>query len=210
MSDTLPRDYTLSRKEGWVRMVQARPRTKPDDLGQQELAVLSTKARAEYDAARATWHANLGPLTTPQMTAIHDMLWEIVDSNQQDGDRVKGAVAIDAYPGLGKTTIANAFGRDYHRHVLGLQGERTEAGHERVPVCHVGLTSNTTMRTLNLMLVDFYGHPARRGNAAQLASRALDCILSCETRLVIVDFTDRPEMRTRRPASRPVKAFRTD
>jgi hypothetical protein len=43
------------------------------------------------------------------------------------------------------------------------------------------------MRTLNLMLVDFYGHPARRGNAAQLASRALDCILSCETQLAIVD-----------------------
>jgi len=47
------------------------------------------------------------------------------------------------------------------------------------------------MRTLNLMLVDFYGHPARRGNAAQLGSRALDCILSCETQLAIVDFTDR-------------------
>lgn len=31
-------------------------------------------------------------------------LWDIVDSNVQDGDKAKGAVAVDAFPGLGKTT----------------------------------------------------------------------------------------------------------
>ena len=38
------------------------------------------------------------------------------------------------------------------------------------------------------MVLEFFAHPApARGNAAQLASRALDCILSCQTQLVIVD-----------------------
>ena len=52
----------------------------------------------------------------------------------------------------------------------------------------VGLTSNTTLRTLNRMICEFYGHPGTgRANAAQLASYALDCVLSCETRIGIID-----------------------
>ena len=38
------------------------------------------------------------------------------------------------------------------------------------------------------MLCRFYAHPgAERGNALQLANRAADCVLSCGTRLIIVD-----------------------
>ena len=52
----------------------------------------------------------------------------------------------------------------------------------------VGLTSNTTLRTLNRMICEFYGHPATdRASAAQLASHALDCALSCQTRVGIID-----------------------
>lgn len=114
-------------------------------------------------------------------------MWEIVDSNRQDTGHAKGAIALDAYPGLGKTTIADSFGFAYHRALLARHGTRTEQGDDRIPVCHVGLTSNTTLRTLNRMICDFYGHPAKTGTAALFASRALDCILSCDTQLVIVD-----------------------
>ncbi len=55
-------------------------------------------------------------------------------------------------------------------------------------MCRVGLTSNTTMRSLNQAICEFYAHPTpHRGTATQLASRALDCILSCETQLLVVD-----------------------
>jgi hypothetical protein len=38
------------------------------------------------------------------------------------------------------------------------------------------------------MICEFYGHPGTgRANAAQLASYALDCVLSCETRIGIID-----------------------
>ena len=47
----------------------------------------------------------------PQLAALHEDLWDIVDSNAQDGDKAKGAVAIDAFPGLGKTTSVLAFAR---------------------------------------------------------------------------------------------------
>jgi hypothetical protein len=193
-----PQPYTLSRKEGWFQMAAAPARVRPERLTRRALARLSPRALAEYNDARAAWHANLGPFKTPQLASIHDTLWEILDSNRQDGDRVKGTAAIDALPGLGKTTIANTFGRAFHQRTVNLHGTRTSAGHERIPVCHIGLTSNTTMRTLNLMLLEFYAHPARvTGSAAHLAIRALDCILSCETKLIIVDDVHFLNMRRR-------------
>lgn len=180
--------YSLSRKEGWIQMVSAPPRRRPEILDARQLQQLSEAARAAYDDTRGVWHANLGPFTTPQLARIQEEMEEVLASNRQDGDRVKGSVALDGYPGLGKTTIVNAFGRAYHRQQILGHGPLTAEGHERLPVCRVGLTSNTTMRTLNQMFCEFYGHPGRgRRTAAQLASRALDCILSCETQLVIVD-----------------------
>ncbi len=52
----------------------------------------------------------------------------------------------------------------------------------------VGLTSKTTLRTLNRMICEFYGHPGTdRASAARLASYAVDCVLSCDTRVGIID-----------------------
>jgi hypothetical protein len=38
-----------------------------------------------------------------------------------------------AYPGLGKSTIAQAFGRSFHLGQVSLYGPMTSAGDERVP-----------------------------------------------------------------------------
>jgi hypothetical protein len=101
---------------------------------------------------------------------------------------VRGAAVLDALPGLGKTTIANTFARDFDRRARRRGGPVTDQGHERLPVFRVGLTSRTTLRTLNRMICQFYGHPgAERGSAAQLASFAVDCVLSCDTLLGIID-----------------------
>jgi hypothetical protein len=180
--------YSLSRKEGWRRFVQTPPRTRPETLAPDALAGLGGDARADYDEARHDWHANFGTIATPQLTAVRDELELIVASNRQDPDRVRGSAVIDGQPGLGKTTIANLFGRDFDRTTRRRHGPLTDAGDERIPVFRVGLTSHTTLRTLNKMICEFYGHPgAVRGSAAQLASYALDCVLTCDTRVGIID-----------------------
>ncbi|MGH3895681.1 MAG: AAA family ATPase [Rhodococcus qingshengii] len=152
-----------------------------------ELKSLGSEELFEYNERRRYWHANIGPLATLQMIDAHESLWEIVDSNRQDTGHARGAVAIDAYPGLGKTTIADSFGFAFHRTLKLRHGPRTDAGHDRIPVCRIGLTSNTTMRQLNIKLCSFYGHPGKTGSAYAFADQALDYILSCDTRLVIVD-----------------------
>jgi hypothetical protein len=180
--------YSLSRKEGWRRWVDTPARTRPERLTPTGLAALSEDARDDYAEARHDWHANFGILRTPQLAAIHDELDQIVATNRQDPDRVRGAVVIDALPGLGKTTIANTFARDVDRRARRRAGPVTDEGHERLPVFRVGLTSRTTLRTLNRMICEFYGHPgAERASAAQLAVFAVDCVLSCDTRLGIID-----------------------
>ncbi|CAG7632977.1 AAA family ATPase [Rhodococcus opacus] len=180
--------YSLSRKDGWRRFVDTAPRARPDTLTATALSALGSDAREDYDDARHDWHANFGTIATPQLKEVRDELELIVASNRQDPDRVRGAAVIDGFPGLGKTTIVNLFGRDYHRQALRRRGPVTESGDEHIPVFRVGLTSNTTLRTLNKMICQFYGHPgADRGSAAQLATYALDCVLSCDSRVGIID-----------------------
>jgi hypothetical protein len=179
---------TLSRKEGFRRMAETSARPQPELLTRSQLRKLGDDALNEYNKSRRKHHANLGPLQTPQMTALHEDLWDIVDSNEQDGDKVKGGIAVDAFPGLGKTTAVLAFARKFHRREIMEEGAVTDDGHERWPVCRVGLTSNTSMRDLNRAILEFYAHPGRfRGTATDFGFRALDCVLSCETKILIVD-----------------------
>lgn len=183
-----PNLFSLSRKEGWNQYVNTPPRQRPEQLSRAQQAALSEDALEDYNDQRHDWHANFGIVETPQLLTVHNELDLIVTSNQQDGDRIRSAAVVDALPGLGKTTIANQYGRAYDRRQRARLGSVTGEGHERVPVFRVGLTSNTTLRTLNRMICEFYGHPAaNRGNAQALAGHALDCVLSCETRLGIID-----------------------
>lgn len=180
--------YSLSRKDGWQRFCDTPGRVRPETLTTKALAALGEDAREDYNDTRLDWHANFGTIATPQLSAVREQLELIVDSNRQDSDRVRGAAVIDGLPGLGKTTVVNLFGRDYHRRALRRLGPVTEAGDEHIPVFRVGLTSHTTLRELNHRICQFYAHPgADRGNAAQLGTYALDCVLSCSTRIGIID-----------------------
>src|ERR1700716_954266 len=91
-------NLTLARQEGWRQFVDAARRQSPERLSRRQIRALGDRARMDYERARRVWHANLGPIRTPQLAKLHEDLWDIVDSNAQDGDKTKGAVAIDAFP----------------------------------------------------------------------------------------------------------------
>jgi len=182
------RDYQLDTRRGWEEYVTAPPRQRPEQLTRAQVRGLPERARLQYDDDRAVWHANLGPLRTPQMHSVHEDLDDVVEANRQDGNRVKGAAVIDAYPGLGKSTIAETFAKGFHQKQVSLYGPVTPGGHDRLPVVFIRLTSSTTKRSLNAMLCRFFGLPGRdRGNADELGHRAADAIVSCQSRLCVVD-----------------------
>jgi hypothetical protein len=185
-------NLTLSRKEGFRSVVESPPRRQPRTLTMRELDRLDSRQRAEYNRQRSIWHANFRTIKTTQLLELHEDVATVVDSNQQDGDKAKGAIGIEAPAGVGKTSAVLDFAGQFHRKAVNDMGRFTEAGSERWPVCRVGMTGNTGLRDFNRAMLAFYNHPGTRsGTAADFATRALDCVLSCETKLLIVDFTDR-------------------
>ncbi|MDF3300908.1 TniB family NTP-binding protein [Streptomyces tropicalis] len=178
----------LSRKEGWNAYVQSPEHVQPEQLTRTQFCRLGEEAAADYLKRARKWHANIGPIKTPQLADLQEVLWDIVDSNEQDGDQARSAVAVNAFPGLGKSTSVIAFARLLHRREIAESGPLTADGHERLPVCRVGLTGNTGIKDLNRSMLEFFAHPGSlRGTTTELGQRALDCILRCEVRVLIID-----------------------
>lgn len=181
-------NLTLSRKEGFRSVVESPPRQQPPTLTMRELESLDTGQRAVYNRQRGIWHANFRTIKTPQLLELNEDVADIVASNQHDGDKAKGAIGIEAPAGVGKTSALLDFAGQFHRETISEFGRCTEAGDERWPVCRVGMTGNTGLRDFNRAMLNFYNHPGTRsGTAAEFAFRSLDCVLSCETKLLIVD-----------------------
>lgn len=123
-----PLKISLTRKEDWEIFVYAADRDRPESLSKREISALSTKALANYNKRRRVWHANLGPFDTPQCQLLHEQLWDVLDSSQQDGGIARGAVAVDAFPGLGKTTAMLELAKKFHRQEIDADGPRTDDG----------------------------------------------------------------------------------
>ena len=181
-------NLTLSRKEGFQAKAEAPKREQPDLLTVRALARLGRDARREYDEQRSVWHANLPAIKTAQLVELHEEIAIVVASNRQDGDKAKGAIGIEGSAGIGKTFATLDFAYSYHNDQIGLRGRMTAEGNERWPVCRVGMAGNTGIKDFNKAMLGFYNHAGtQRGTAPDFAKRALDCVLSCETTLLIVD-----------------------
>jgi AAA domain len=180
------RQYSPTRLRGWLDFVNGPDRPRPEQLAAARIAALPERELVRYNDRRAVWHANIGPIRTPQLVAVREGLAEIVESNRHDGDKAKPAALVDAYPGLGKSTAVREYGRDYWRAQVAPRGETTPDGHRRVPVIYIALTGNTRIRGLNAAICRFYGLP-ERGDADTLAERAKDAVLSLRTSVFLID-----------------------
>ena len=180
--------YQLSRKQGWNAFVSSGPRADFAVLTRPEMNGLSPEDLEDYNEARMVWNANLPTVKTAQLSAAYGVIDQVMASGRRDGDRLRGSVVIDAEPGLGKTTIATRYARDFHRAVYRREGPKTPEGHQRLPVAFVPLSAGITLKGLNQQILRFYGHPAvDRASTSKLAALAVDCVNSCQTRLIVVD-----------------------
>nr|WP_081490076.1 TniB family NTP-binding protein [Mycobacterium sp. MOTT36Y] len=180
-------NLTLSRKEGWQQRAYAPARIPPEPLTRKQIRTLGEKARRCYNRQRRIWHANLPTIKTEPLKEIQKAVELVIDSNMQDGDKAKGCVGIEGPPAIGKSIAIQDLAFNYHRREIDELGEYV-GDNERWPVCRVGMTGNTDMRAFNRAMLNFYNHAgAKTGTATDFARRALDCVLSCQTRLLIVD-----------------------
>ena len=183
-----PDQYTLSRKAGWDAFVNSAPRPRFEEVSAARMARLTGEELDDYNEARHVWNANLPTVRTHQLEAAHHVFDQVMASNRRDASSLRGTVVLDAKPGLGKTTIATRYGREFHRREIRRRGVETPDGHQRLPVAFIPLSAGMTLKNLNQKILEFYGHPAAsRSTRAQLGSLAVDCVLSCATRLIIID-----------------------
>jgi hypothetical protein len=182
-------NLTLARKEGWQAFCEAPKPVCPEILTKRQIRNLSDSAADTYNDRRLEWHNNLGPFKTRQIEELHDQLWDIMNSRQgRNSASTFGAIAIDGYPAIGKTTAAEEFAKQFHQHCIQKFGPYTEHGHERWPILRIGMRGNTSMKDFNTALCDFYAHPGQnRGSTEVLGQRALDLVVSCGTKLLIID-----------------------
>lgn len=180
--------HHLSRKQGWDAFVNSTPRTELEVLSRSQMGRLSEEELADYNEARIVWHANLPTVKTPQLAKAYEVIDEVMVSNRRDGSKLRGSVVIDAQPGLGKTTIATRYARDFHLGIYRRHGPMTYQGHQRLPVAFVPLSAGTTLKGLNEKILEFFGHPASgRATRTDLTRLVVDCVTSCETKLIVID-----------------------
>lgn len=152
------------------------------------MARLGQEEREDYTEARTVWNTNPPTVRTQQLAAAYQVIDDVMVSNRRDADKLRGSVVIDAEPHLGKTTIATRYARDFHRRIYRRYGPLTAAGEQRLPVAFVSLSDGITLKGLNQKLLEFYKHPAaRQRTRTELTALVIDCVASCETRLIVID-----------------------
>ncbi|NKY59410.1 ATP-binding protein [Nocardia flavorosea] len=182
------RRFPLSRKQGWDAFATGPPRPGFEALTRAQMSRLGQEELTDYKQARFVWHANPPVVKTQQLSAAFEVIDQVMCENYRDSDRVKGSVVIDAKPGLGKTTIATRYGKKFHLDQYRRYGSVTAEGNQRLPVVFLPLSAGMTLKDLNIKLLQFYGHPAARAKTkATLGSLAVDCVFSCDTRLIVID-----------------------
>ncbi len=183
-----PGRFQLASKTGWDAFVNTAPRADLAVLSRAEMVGLSTEELEDYTEARMVWNANLPTVKTHQLAEAFAVIDQVMASNRRDADRLRGSVVVDASPGLGKTTIATRYARDFHRRAYRRHGPKTASGSQRLPVAFVPLSAGMTLKGLNQKILAFYGHPAaNRASSTRLGALAVDCVTECETQLIVID-----------------------
>jgi hypothetical protein len=154
-----------------------------------ELRARGPEAKQEHDLARRRFLAAIKPIKTKQAEALIEDLSDILESGlDQTNWEAKGMAAVDAFPGLGKTTVGLSFAKRVHNDQIRQHGRFTAAGHERWPVIRVGMMGDTQVKDFNWAMLEYFAHAGRSsGTANSFLAQALDCALSCESRLLLVD-----------------------
>lgn len=186
--DNGARDFNMASKAGWFEFCKSGPRPAPPVVTAESYARLSDEERHDYEKVRAVWNANPPPMRTAQLNHAFDILNQVMASNHRDSNRLRGSAVIDAAPALGKTTIATHYARNFHLDNLEEYGNQTADGSQRIPVAFIPLESSVTLKSLNQKILSFYGHPAvHKATTSGLAALAVDCVRTCQTRLIVID-----------------------
>lgn len=149
--------------EGWRLYVNAPTLSLPVLPTLADYRALSPAQRRALDQARLRYVMGFGPLATPAMKDVGDVLKRQLRINMQvPADQVKVGVVIDGHASHGKTTIAKTIARQFERMIRREASFADPASSDLfVPVVHVTLLRSTTPKGLALAICEFLNVPLR-------------------------------------------------
>lgn len=193
-------DPPLVTKEGWEVFVK-KPNPKPPMPCEEEVwkkltpaerdevwRALGRMERRRYDEARIDYISGLPTILLPQLATAHSQLLSITTANARRPPGARDAAVIDGDPQLGKSTMATSFGRDYERKLRAKHGwGRTVKGELYLPVVYVTMADDSTVKSINESIADFYGIPLRNKTKDDLTREIRSYAHRCGTSLILID-----------------------
>lgn len=178
---------TLTTKEDWHDFVTSSPPDRPDKPAIHDWRTMSSIARQAFDQARLDYHSASGPIVTPTLKRIHEVLARQVQANHAASPGARRGSVVDGHGALGKTTIITMFGRKYD-HAIRAQSATSDSPDLFIPVVYITLPADTTVKGLNRAMAEFYGAPvSSRATKDDLTILIQQVARRCRTTLFLVD-----------------------
>lgn len=176
--------------DGWRAFVNRPPLISPGLLPRAMYEGLTAESRRSYNETRRTYIMQFGPLNTPMLKDVKDVIKEQLYANvRAPRDQVKVGVIIDGHANLGKTTMIKAIARQFELTIRKDTGfESAEAEHLFIPVVHVTLQRDTTPKAMAQAICQYLHVPLRgRETEHQLVQAIYQAVNRHRIALFVVD-----------------------
>ncbi|WP_119674067.1 ATP-binding protein [Deinococcus sp. RM] len=189
-TDGQPASQSIYTYEGWRLYVNAPVMTPLQLPTLAEYRALPLAGRQQLDQARLRYVMGFGPLSTPALKQVGEVLKRHIRINMQvPTDQVKVGVVIDGHAAHGKTTIAKTIARQFERMIRREAIFADPAASDLfIPVVHVTLLRSTTPKGLALAICQFLNVPLRgKETEQQLVSAVQQAVIRHRILLFVID-----------------------
>ncbi|MGW1658396.1 AAA family ATPase [Streptomyces atratus] len=185
-------DHPLTTKEGWSAFVNEMP-APPVVLPPAALQRLTEAERADYDAAREDYHAQLVIVSTPTIRHVAATGRKRILLNRHQHSARRGLI-VSGPAGTGKTTAITQLGKNYEQ----LTRRRGTLSPQALPVLYVTVPPAATPKMLAIEFARFIGLPMpSRFSQVEVTNRVCDLLCTLGCRLVLIDELHNLDIQTR-------------
>ncbi|MGX9687364.1 ATP-binding protein [Deinococcus wulumuqiensis] len=176
--------------EGWRQYVAAPTLERPVLPTLEEYRAMNAAQREAIDRERRRYVMGFGPLSTPAMQRVSEVLKKQLRVNLHvPADQVKVGVVIDGLASHGKTTIAKTVARQFERMIREKASFRDDRARDAfIPVVHVTLHPKMTPKSMAWEICHFLNVPVRgRETEQQLVSAIHEAVARHRILLFVID-----------------------
>lgn len=176
--------------EDWRIFVAKRPPEKPTLDTFEQYNLLSKNEKKAFNTERKKYHAQFGPIETPQLEDFHNDVLKLAALNYQSPPGARHGVMLDGLGTVGKSTIALHLGRKYELFLRKRLNIPTELpnGNLFIPVVYIGCSANISVKDFNKMVVSYLNVPStKRDTESDLTEKIIRAAKACGVSMFIVD-----------------------